>query len=85
MFKLKDVVEKPSPEKVPSNLAIIGRHILYPEIFEYIRNLKPGYCGELQLTEAIREIIRDGFEYYGIFYTERDMILETKRLAQSEF
>ena len=79
IFKLKDVVEKPSPEKAPSNLAIIGRYILYPEIFEYIRNLKPGYCGELQLTDAIREMIRDGFEYYGVFYTGKRYDIGDKR------
>ena len=49
------MVEKPAPEDAPSNLAIIGRYILTPDIFDIIRNVKPGKGGEIQITDAICE------------------------------
>jgi len=51
---IDDLVEKPSVEEAPSNLAILGRYILNPEIFECIRNTKPGRKNEIQLTDAMR-------------------------------
>ena len=50
LFKVTDMVEKPEPKDAPSNLAIIGRYILVPEIFDAIRNTKPGRGGEIQIT-----------------------------------
>jgi UTP--glucose-1-phosphate uridylyltransferase len=50
---IKDMVEKPSPEDAPSNMAIIGRYILTPDIFEIIRDTKPGKNGEIQITDAL--------------------------------
>lgn len=53
LFNVKNFVEKPSPDKAPSDLAIIGRYLLTPEIFEILENQKPGAGGEIQLTDAI--------------------------------
>ena len=50
---VKDMVEKPEPEVAPSNLAIIGRYILTPDIFDIIRETKPGKGGEIQITDAL--------------------------------
>lgn len=60
LIKVTDMVEKPSPEKAPSNLAIIGRYILTPDIFDYIRNTKPGKGGEIQITDALLEQAKNG-------------------------
>ncbi|XUX00816.1 MAG: UTP--glucose-1-phosphate uridylyltransferase [Dehalogenimonas sp.] len=57
IYRLKDLVEKPRPEDAPSNLAIVGRYILMPEIFDAISMTKPGRGGEIQLTDAIRRLI----------------------------
>ena len=53
IFRISSMVEKPEPNKAPTNLAIIGRYILTPTIFDYIRNLVPGPDGEIQITDAI--------------------------------
>jgi UTP--glucose-1-phosphate uridylyltransferase len=57
LFRVNDLVEKPEPDKAPSNLAIIGRYVLPPEIFDCIEELEPGSGGEYQLTDAIRKLI----------------------------
>jgi len=54
IYKIKSLVEKPKLDEAPSNLAIIGRYILTPEIFDAIENTKPGKGGEIQLTDAIK-------------------------------
>ncbi len=54
IYLVKDLVEKPSPHEAPSNLAIIGRYILTPEIFSSLENTKPGKGGEIQLTDGLR-------------------------------
>ncbi len=53
VYTVEDLVEKPKPERAPSNLGIIGRYILTPDIFDCIRQVKPGVEGEIQLTDAI--------------------------------
>ena len=53
LYMIKDMVEKPAPEDAPSNLAIIGRYILTPDIFDIIRETKPGKGGEIQITDAL--------------------------------
>ena len=68
VYRISKLVEKPKPEEAPSDLAIIGRYILTPEIFDYIKNLKPGYGGELQLTDALNNMAKDGIEIYGVLY-----------------
>ena len=54
LFMVSDMVEKPAPEDAPSNLAIIGRYILTPDIFDIIRSTPPGKNGEIQITDALR-------------------------------
>jgi len=57
VYRIKDLVEKPKPEEAPSNLAIIGRYILTPDIFDILEKQKPGAGGEIQLTDALRELL----------------------------
>lgn len=54
LYKIEDLVEKPKLEDAPSNLGIIGRYLLTPEIFDYIDEVPPGVGGEIQLTDALR-------------------------------
>jgi len=61
--KVVDMVEKPKPEVAPSNLAITGRYILQPEIFEYLEKFQLGSGGEIQLTDAMKEMCKK-FPYY---------------------
>ena len=58
VFKIKDMVEKPSFADAPSDLAIIGRYIFTPDIFEAIENTKPGAGGEIQITDAMRALLK---------------------------
>src|SRR5438477_3465258 len=56
VFRIRDLVEKPKQSEAPSNLAIIGRYVLTPEIFESISSVEPGTGGEIQLTDAIKHL-----------------------------
>ena len=60
LFRVGQMVEKPAPEEVPGNLAIIGRYILTPDIFDILRATEPGHNNELQLTDALRIQARQG-------------------------
>ena len=60
VFEVADVVEKPSPEDAPSDLAIAGRYVFAPAIFDALQRTSPGKGGEIQLTDAIRIAIREG-------------------------
>jgi UTP--glucose-1-phosphate uridylyltransferase len=64
-FQINDVVEKPSIKKAPSNYAIIGRYILPSNIFDEIKKLKPGQGGEIHITDAIRNLILNGSNFFG--------------------
>jgi UTP--glucose-1-phosphate uridylyltransferase len=64
-FQIKDVVEKPSISQAPSNYAIIGRYILPAKIFSEIRKLKPGQGKEIHITDAIRNLIHKGNNFFG--------------------
>jgi UTP--glucose-1-phosphate uridylyltransferase len=55
IYRVSNMVEKPSPEDAPTNLAIIGRYILTPDIFDILRQTKPGKGGEIQITDALLE------------------------------
>lgn len=57
LYKVEDLVEKPDIENAPSNLAIIGRYILMPEIFTFLSQTKPGKGGEIQLTDGIKSLL----------------------------
>ena len=56
VYKVKDMVEKPSVEEAPSNVAILGRYIITPEIFNILENQEPGKGGEIQLTDALKTL-----------------------------
>ncbi|BES71716.1 UTP--glucose-1-phosphate uridylyltransferase GalU [Marinobacter nanhaiticus D15-8W] len=60
LYRITDMVEKPAPENAPSNLAIIGRYILTPDIFEIIENTEPGKNGEVQITDALLQQAQSG-------------------------
>ncbi|MDF2522927.1 MAG: gtaB [Clostridiales bacterium] len=57
VYKVKDMVEKPEMEKAPSNVAILGRYIITPQIFKHLENATPGKGGEIQLTDALKELM----------------------------
>jgi len=58
IYRVKDMVEKPEASQAPSNLAIIGRYVLTPDIFEEIEKTKPGAIGEIQITDAMRALLQ---------------------------
>jgi UTP--glucose-1-phosphate uridylyltransferase len=58
LFEVRHLVEKPKQEEAPSNLAIIGRYILTPAIFEMLGSIEPGAGGELQLTDGLRQLLK---------------------------
>jgi len=60
IFVVKDMVEKPDPSQAPTNLAVIGRYILTPDIFDILRETEPGVGGEIQLTDALRAQAQKG-------------------------
>jgi len=59
-FQVDDMIEKPSSSEAPSNLAIIGRYILTPDIFEILEQTEPDHNGEIQITNALRKIAKNG-------------------------
>lgn len=77
VFKIEDLVEKPRPEEAPSNLGIIGRYILTPEIFDCIERVEPGVGGEIQLTDAIR-LLKDRQAVYAYEFIGRRYDIGTK-------
>jgi UTP--glucose-1-phosphate uridylyltransferase len=58
VYKIEDMVEKPDSDVAPSNIAILGRYIISPAIFKCLENAKPGKGGEIQLTDALRDLLR---------------------------
>ncbi len=58
VYKIKDMVEKPDRDKAPSNMAILGRYIITPRIFQCLENVQPGKGGEIQLTDALRDLLK---------------------------
>jgi UTP--glucose-1-phosphate uridylyltransferase len=66
IFAIEDLIEKPSVEEAPSTLAIAARYVLAPEIFDALEKTPPGRGGEIQLTDAIRAVIRSGGRAYGV-------------------
>jgi len=71
IYKVKDLVEKPSVEEAPSNIAILGRYIISPEIFEILERTKPGKGGEIQLTDALKELAQREAMYAYVFEGRR--------------
>ena len=76
--KVLDLIEKPNPSKAPSNLAVIGRYILTPEIFEMLKKTRPGKLGEIQLTDGLKMLLKQrdiyGCKFSGIRYDAGDKL-----------
>jgi UTP--glucose-1-phosphate uridylyltransferase len=66
VFEVQELIEKPSINEAPSNLAIAARYVLSPAIFDAIRSTQPGKGGEIQLTDAIRLLMQNGGKIFGI-------------------
>lgn len=70
--RVQGIVEKPEPAQAPSDLAVVGRYILEPEIFEHLRKTQAGVGGEIQLTDGIASMMQTrpvyGFQYEGVRY-----------------
>jgi UTP--glucose-1-phosphate uridylyltransferase len=71
LYRVEDLVEKPSVEEAPSDLAVVGRYILFPEIFEILEKTKPGRNGEIQLTDGLRRLAREGPLYAYVLQGKR--------------
>ncbi|MBN2286433.1 MAG: UTP--glucose-1-phosphate uridylyltransferase GalU [Tissierellales bacterium] len=71
LYSVEDLIEKPEKEKAPSNIAILGRYIINPGIFEILGNTKPGAGGEIQLTDALKELALREKMYAYIFDGKR--------------
>lgn len=63
LLKVKDMIEKPSMEEAPSRFAALGRYVITPDVFEVLEQAKPGKGGEIQLTDALRVMARNGSVY----------------------
>lgn len=78
LFRIRNMVEKPKASDAPSNLAIIGRYILTPEIFDSIEKIEPGSGGELQLTDGLKHLLRSrpiyGYKFEGTRYDAGDKL-----------
>ncbi len=78
LFKIKNLVEKPKAQDAPSNLAIIGRYILTPDIFHCVESIQPGSGGEIQLTDGLKYMLRDrpiyGLKFEGKRYDAGDKL-----------
>jgi UTP--glucose-1-phosphate uridylyltransferase len=78
LMRTKDLVEKPKPENAPSNLAVTGRYVLPPAIFDCLARTNPGAGGEIQLTDALRILAQEhglwAYIYDGISYDAGDKL-----------
>ena len=78
LYRIRNLVEKPKAEDAPSNLAIIGRYVLTPEVFDSIESIEPGTGGELQLTDGLKHVLRSrpiyGYRFEGTRYDAGDKL-----------
>jgi UTP--glucose-1-phosphate uridylyltransferase len=65
LYRVSDFIEKPAPDKAPSNLVVAGRYVFMPEIFDHLARTEEGAGGEIQLTDAMRIMVRE-HEMYGL-------------------
>jgi UTP--glucose-1-phosphate uridylyltransferase len=68
VHRVTGLIEKPASDKAPSNLAVVGRYVLPPAIFDAIRRIKPGAGGEIQLTDAMALLLAEGMPVHGVVY-----------------
>ena len=66
VYKIRDVVEKPKYDKAPSDMAVIGRYVFTPELFDALETTTPGAGGEIQVADAIRKLLKEGRPYYAV-------------------
>jgi len=66
VYRIKDMVEKPRYEEAPSDLAIVGRYIFTPDIFQFIERTEKGAGGEIQITDAMRLMVKEGKPFYAV-------------------
>ncbi len=88
LYKIEDLVEKPLPSVAPSNLAVMGRYVLMPEIFSALESTSPGWGGEIQLTDGLKSLLKKhgvyGYQIEGKYYdtgTIHGLIQTTVELA----
>ena len=74
IYKISSLVEKPDVDNAPSNLAIVGRYVLTPDIFDKIKETEPGFNGEIQLTDALSKLD----EVYGVKFDGEVFNIETR-------
>jgi len=78
VYKINDLIEKPEPDKAPSDMAIIGRYIITPSIFEHIEKTEPGKAKEIQLTDALKSLMHNeamyAYEFEGKRYDVGDRL-----------
>jgi UTP--glucose-1-phosphate uridylyltransferase len=78
VYRIRDLVEKPKASEAPSNLAIIGRYVLTPEIFDSLQAIDPGSGGEIQLTDALKHLLRSrpiyAYRFEGTRYDAGDKL-----------
>ncbi|MFZ1976380.1 MAG: UTP--glucose-1-phosphate uridylyltransferase GalU [Bacteroidota bacterium] len=78
LFRIEDIVEKPTPEKAPSDMGAVGRYIFVPEIFDCLRTTERGIGNEIQLTDAIHILLKDhpvyAFKFHGKRYDTGDKL-----------
>ncbi|MGE5567679.1 MAG: UTP--glucose-1-phosphate uridylyltransferase GalU [Rhodospirillales bacterium] len=78
LYRIRNLVEKPRQQDAPSNLAIIGRYVLTPEIFESLDMIEPGSLGEIQLTDGLKHLLRNrpiyGYKFEGTRYDAGDKL-----------
>jgi UTP--glucose-1-phosphate uridylyltransferase len=65
LYKVKKIIEKPEPSQILSDLVVLGRHILTPDVFEYLKKAKPSAKGEIILAEVLARMLDDGKIIYG--------------------
>jgi UTP--glucose-1-phosphate uridylyltransferase len=71
VVRITGLVEKPPVEEAPSSLAIIGRYVLAPEVFDVLRETPPGRGGEIQLTDALATLVERGEPLHGVVFSGR--------------
>ena len=74
IYKINDLVEKPNLHEAPSNLAIVGRYVLTPDVFDKIKQTEPGFNGEIQLTDALSKLD----EVYGVKFDGKVFNIENR-------
>ena len=78
LTRIKNLVEKPKADEAPSDLAVTGRYVLPPAIFDYLESVQPGSGGEIQLTDALKELAKNeglyAYLYEGATYDAGDKL-----------